>query len=310
MTGGAGIAFRRGLAAWRRLGVLRPAAAEHVFAAKLPWVGVPTTVGAPSGRSFAASGYLAGSLRGARGDVIRADAARKPRASSSSARRQRAAPAVEVTEPFDDGVYDREFWISQVTGPSVKQSARLMVQRVDFSDPLGVDTSLRGASKGSGKSGGRKTLYDYALEVKAQHPRKVLLIRVGEFYEAIGYDAVMLVMHAGLNPMGLTGVPRAGCPLVKVQETLDRLTSRGFSAVVCEEVPVMHRYGTRAPPKERYVAAIITPASPQYVVGAADNGDDVEFDGAAPPPVIGACSRSRAGVIRKVASCPLQQLHW
>ena len=290
MMGGAGIAFRRGLAAWRRVGVLRPAPAEHVFVAKLPWVGVPTTVVAPSGRSFAASGYLAGSLRGARGDVIRADAARKPRASSSSARRQRAAPAVEVTEPFDDGVYDREFWISQVTGPSVKQSARLMVQRVDFSDPLGVDTSLRGASKGSGKSGGRKTLYDYALEVKAQHPRKVLLIRVGEFYEAIGYDAVMLVMHAGLNPMGLTGVPRAGCPLVKVQETLDRLTSRGFSAVVCEEVPVMHRYGTRAPPKERYVAAIITPASPQYVVGAADNGDDVEFDGAAPPPVIGVAS--------------------
>ena len=27
------------------------------------------------------------------------------------------------------------------------------------------------------------------------------------------------------------------------------------------------------------MAAIITPASPQYVVGAADNGDDVEFDG-------------------------------
>ena len=152
--------------------MLRPAAAEHVFVAKLPWVGVPTTVVAPSGRSFAASGYLAGSLRGARGDVIRADAARNPRASSSSARRQRAAPAVEVTEPFDDAVYDREFWISQVTGPSVKQSARLMVQRVDFSDPLGVDTSLRGASKGSGKSGGRKTLYDYALEVKAQHPER------------------------------------------------------------------------------------------------------------------------------------------
>ena len=288
MTGGAGIAFRRGLAAWRRVGVLRPAAAEHVFA-QLPWAGVPT-VGAPSGRSFAASGYLAGSLRGARGDLIRVDAARKPRASSSSARRQRAVPAVEETEAFDDAVFDREFWISQVTGPSVKQSARLMVQRVNFSDPLGVDTSLRGASKGTGKAGGRKTLYDYALEVKAQHPRKVLLIRVGEFYEALGYDAVMLVMHAGLNPMGLTGVPRAGCPLVKVQETLDRLTSRGFSAVVCEEVPVMHRYGSRAPPKERYVAAIVTPASPQYVVGAADNGDDIEFDGAAPPPVVGVAS--------------------
>ena len=133
--------------------------------------------------------------------------------------------------------------------------------------------------------------YDYALDVKAAHPRKVLLIRVGEFYEALGYDAVMLVMHAGLNPMGGAGaVPRAGCPLLKVQETLDRLTSKGFACVVCEEVPVMNPYGQRAPPKERYVAAIVTPASPQYVVGAADAGDDVAFDGDAPPPVVGVAS--------------------
>jgi hypothetical protein len=49
---------------------------------------------------------------------------------------------------------------------------------------------------------------------------------------------VILVMHAGLNPMGTGGVPRAGCPIIKVQETLDRLTQRWFSVVVCEEVPV------------------------------------------------------------------------
>jgi len=29
----------------------------------------------------------------------------------------------------------------------------------------------------------------------------------------------------------------------------------------------MNPYGTRAPPKERFVAAVITPASPQYVAG-------------------------------------------
>ena len=95
----------------------------------------------------------------------------------------------------------------------MKQSARLMARRLDHADPLGVDLTLRGASTNAGKRGGRKTLYDYALDVKAAHPRKVLLIRVGEFYEALGYDAVMLVMHAGLNPMGGVGaVPRAGCP--------------------------------------------------------------------------------------------------
>ena len=69
--------------------------------------------------------------------------------------------------------------------------------------------------------------------------------------------------------LGSTGVPRAGCPVVKVQETLDRLTARGFGAVVCEEVPVMNPYGQPKPPKERYIAAVMTPASPQYVVGPA-----------------------------------------
>ena len=198
--------------------------------------------------------------------------------------------------------YARSFWTEQVTGPAVKQSARLMAKRLDFDDPLGVDLTLRGASSSAKRDGVEKrtkrstppkrrlTLYDYALDVKRAHPRKVLLIRVGEFYEALGFDAVLLVMHAGLNPMGATGVPRAGCPLVKVQETLDRLTHRGFAVVVCEEVPSMNPYGQRAPPKERYVAAVVTPASPQYVVGAADAGDDVAFDGDAPPPVVAAAA--------------------
>jgi hypothetical protein len=147
--------------------------------------------------------------------------------------------------------YQRSFWVSQVTGPAVKQSARLMASRLDFDDPLGIDLTLRGASSSAATTSTetetekgpplkkktttkRKTLYDYALDVKRQHPKKVLLIRVGEFYEAIGFDAVILVMHAGLNPMGTTGVPKAGCPLVNVQETLDRLTSKGHNVVVCE----------------------------------------------------------------------------
>lgn len=35
---------------------------------------------------------------------------------------------------------------------------------------------------------------------------------MGEFYEAVGIDAVLLVQHAGLNPMGSGVPPRAGCP--------------------------------------------------------------------------------------------------
>ena len=301
MTGGVVPIARRSLVACARAASSRGA----LFLAPLPRVGtIPADLrfarrasgasrfasSARPGATFASAGLSSGDDRvGARRAAARA-------ASSSAARlgpEEAFAPSPRSPRESTtaDAPYDPDFWRAQVVGPGVKQSARLMARRLDHADPLGVDLTLRGASTNAGKRGGRKTLYDYALDVKAAHPRKVLLIRVGEFYEALGYDAVMLVMHAGLNPMGGAGaVPRAGCPLLKVQETLDRLTSKGFGCVVCEEVPVMNPYGQRAPPKERYVAAIVTPASPQYVVGAADAGDDVAFDGDAPPPVVGVAS--------------------
>ena len=64
-----------------------------------------------------------------------------------------------------------------------------------------------------------------ALE-KEKRPDQLLLIRVGEFYEAYGLDALMLVEHAGLNPMGRKA--RAGCPISNIQATLDDLASLHF----------------------------------------------------------------------------------
>jgi hypothetical protein len=59
---------------------------------------------------------------------------------------------------------------------------------------------------------------------------------VGEFYEGCGIDAVLLVQHAGLNPMGQGGPPRAGCPRVNLRQTVNDLVRVGLSVVVCEEV--------------------------------------------------------------------------
>ncbi|KAL6971209.1 DNA mismatch repair ATPase msh1 [Sarracenia purpurea var. burkii] len=42
---------------------------------------------------------------------------------------------------------------------------------------------------------------------------------VGDFYEAIGIDACILVEYAGLNPFGglrSDSIPRAGCPVMLV----------------------------------------------------------------------------------------------
>jgi len=140
-----------------------------------------------------------------------------------------------------------------------KTSARKMISRLKQDDPLGVDTNLRGASNGKG------TVYEFALGVRLKHKHKLLLIRVGDFYEAFGFDAVILVQYAGLNPMGYLGVPRAGCPHQNIAQTLRDLTKAGFTTVVCEEVPEPPSLTRRTKRKQRFIAGIVSQASPEYV---------------------------------------------
>ncbi len=56
---------------------------------------------------------------------------------------------------------------------------------------------------------------------------------MGEFYEAMGTDAVVLVQWAGLNPMGSTHMPpRAGCPHMNIRRTLQSLVEEANLSVV------------------------------------------------------------------------------
>lgn len=59
----------------------------------------------------------------------------------------------------------------------------------------------------------------------------LFLQRQGDFYEAYGHDAVMLVEHAGLNPMGSGPVAKAGCPVSNLRPMLRDLTDAGFSVL-------------------------------------------------------------------------------
>lgn len=60
----------------------------------------------------------------------------------------------------------------------------------------------------------------------------VLPVQVGSFYEALGYDAILLVEHTGLNPMPIKrGMPHAGCPLTNIRSVLAALVSQGFTVV-------------------------------------------------------------------------------
>ncbi|KAH9681634.1 DNA mismatch repair protein MSH1 [Citrus sinensis] len=114
-----------------------------------------------------------------------------------------------------------------------KPSTLHLVNRLKYSNLLGLDVNLK---NGSLKEG---TLNWEMLQFKSKFPREVLLCRVGDFYEAIGIDACILVEYAGLNPFGglrPESIPKAGCPVVNLRQTLDDLTRNGYSVCIVEEV--------------------------------------------------------------------------
>ncbi|XP_026665899.1 DNA mismatch repair protein MSH1, mitochondrial isoform X2 [Phoenix dactylifera] len=166
-----------------------------------------------------------------------------------------------------------------------KPSSVQLIKRLTYTNLLGLDVSLR---NGSLKEG---TLNMELLQFKSRFPREVLLCRVGDFYEAIGFDACVLVEHAGLNPFGglrSDSIPRAGCPVVNLRQTLDDLTRNGFSVCIVEEVQGPTQARSR---KDRFISGHAHPGSP-YVFGLAGVDHDVEFPD--PMPVVG-ISRSAKG---------------
>ncbi|VAH34047.1 unnamed protein product [Triticum turgidum subsp. durum] len=163
-----------------------------------------------------------------------------------------------------------------------KPSSVQLTQRLVYSNILGLDPTLR---NGSLKDG---TLNMEMLQFKSKFPREVLLCRtkldthlspplvqVGDFYEAIGFDACILVEHAGLNPFGglrSDSIPKAGCPIMCIVEEIQGPTQ------------------ARAR-KGRFISGHAHPGSP-YVFGLAEVDHDLEFPD--PMPVVG-ISRSAKG---------------
>ena len=143
--------------------------------------------------------------------------------------------------------------------------------------------------------------------VKQQHPTKVILVRVGEFYETWGFDAVMMVEHCGLNPMGFR-LPRAGCPKMNIQRTLDDLTSKGLRCVVCEEAPMPYTYGARSKRKTRFVAQVVTPHSPVYVYNLSSNHSLSPEFSFQTPPVVGIAQRKQDAFTVMLMDVDLRQV--
>ncbi|TYH55904.1 hypothetical protein ES332_D09G269500v1 [Gossypium tomentosum] len=186
---------------------------------------------------------------------------------------------------LDDKDHSHIVWWKERLELCRKPSTLNLVKRLVYSNLLGVDANLK---NGSLKVG---TLNAEILQFKSKFPREVLLCRVGDFYEALGIDACILVEYAGLNPFGglrSDSIPRAGCPVVNLRQTLDDLTRNGFSVCIVEEVHGPTQARSR---KGRFISGHAHPGSP-YVFGLV--GVDHELDFPEPMPVVG-ISRSARG---------------
>uniref|UniRef100_A0A0E0PBB9 DNA mismatch repair proteins mutS family domain-containing protein n=1 Tax=Oryza rufipogon TaxID=4529 RepID=A0A0E0PBB9_ORYRU len=126
----------------------------------------------------------------------------------------------------NEGMLPHILWWKEKMERCRKPSSMQLTQRLVYSNILGLDPTLR---NGSLKDGSLNT---EMLQFKSKFPREVLLCRVGDFYEAVGFDACILVEHAGLNPFGglrSDSIPKAGCPVMNLRQTLDDLTRCGYS---------------------------------------------------------------------------------
>ncbi|CAH9072049.1 unnamed protein product [Cuscuta europaea] len=187
--------------------------------------------------------------------------------------------------------YAHIMWWKETVERSRKPSSIKLVKRLTYSNLLGVNSDLR---NGSLKEG---TLNWEMLQFKSRFPREVLLCRVGEFYEAVGFDACILVEYAGLNPCGglrSDGIPKAGCPVMNLRQTLDDLTSNGFSVCIIEEVQGPTQARSR---KSRFISGHAHPGNP-YVFGLV--GDDHDLDFPEPMPVVGISHSAKGYCITSV----------
>lgn len=132
-----------------------------------------------------------------------------------------APPPAAALTPEQEGLgdADREFW-QQAMRTVDKPNARQMLEMVDWNNRLGVNKARK---KRLGFRATTLPCYHDFVKTKARFPHHIVLMRIGEFYETAGFDAVLLVQHAGLNPMSLgSGIPKAGCPVLNLRRQVPK----------------------------------------------------------------------------------------
>ena len=108
------------------------------------------------------------------------------------------------------------------------------------------------------------------VELKAQHPERVLLYRLGDFFECFFEDAIQLSRLLELTLTGKEGgkaigrVPMAGIPHHAAERYCADLVGRGFSVALCDQVEeAAERSKTSGKPAllKREITRVLTPGT-------------------------------------------------
>ena len=217
-----------------------------------------------------------------------------------------------------------------------KPSARALVSQLDpYQCPMGynpaassLDVMLRppttgvvsaqsanaGASQAAAAKlpknttqGKKGSLLAFVREQKEKFTDCVVITRVGDFYEAFGLDAILLIEYCGLNAM--VGKARAGCPIKNIQATLDCLTTSGFRVAVYEEAADTDASagsgasgGSKSRLKQRMLAQIVSSASPTYLYDLILGNGDTLVTSPTARPHVGIISEASGYTIVEVSS--------
>ena len=187
---------------------------------------------------------------------------------------------------------------------SVDNSANAGGDVVATATATATKTATTAKASTQGKKG---SLLAYVREQKEKFSDCVVITRVGDFYEAFGIDAILLVEFCGLNPMA--GRAKAGCPIANIQPTLDCLTRSGFRVAVYEEAADTDAAigggatgGSKSRLKNRMLAQIVSSASPTYLYDLILGNGDTLVTSPTARPHVGIISTASGYTIVEISS--------
>ncbi len=123
------------------------------------------------------------------------------------------------------------------------------------------------------ENGKNNSIVNQVSGFKELHPDKIIIVRVGEFYQSFGVDAIILISIMHTSPIKGKDV-QTSFHLTKIQTVLNNLLLNNFNCVIYEESGILKT------PRMRFISQIVTKANPFYM--HASTQDDNESIGAKP----------------------------